>query len=234
MLYRNGTSVSELLDVIHEKDIEVETWRAKHDEKDEKLKRLAKTSGDVLMKYERLQQELIRQEEIKQTEEMHVQALVEENQRLCRDIESMQLEMANLHEQMKTRDDEIGALRLAQWEIEQEQTTKQSTFQQELSKYQEEHMQEQSSLKSNIDLLEAQIRDHKMREEALAQEVRHWKTLADEQDQSIASLQKRCASLVKDKNDRLSKLDEERQEMVQQVQQFRVRPLLDVWLLLLC
>lgn len=49
-LYRNGTTAQELLELIHEKDIEIETWRTKLEEKEEKLKKLAKTSGDVLMK----------------------------------------------------------------------------------------------------------------------------------------------------------------------------------------
>lgn len=223
LLYRNGTSMSELLDVIHEKDIEIETWRAKHDEKEEKLKRIAKTSGDVLMKYERLQQELIRQEQMRQTEEVHIQQLVDENQRLVNDMENFKTEINELHAEIKRKDDEIGSLRLIQWEHEQEQQTKQSSYQRELAKSQDDHQQEILMLQATIERLEVASRDNKSREESLQQEVNHWKTCASEQDQSITSLQHRCAKLVKEKNERLSKLDEERQEMVQQVQQFRVR-----------
>jgi chromosome segregation ATPase len=221
LLYRNGTSMSELLDVIHEKDIEIETWRAKHDEKDEKLKRIAKTSGDVLMKYERLQQELIRQEEIRQTEEVHIQKLLDDNQRLLSDMDNMKMEINELHSEIKKREDEIGSLRLTHWEIEQEQQNRQSSYQKDLIKSQDEHQQEKLLLQATIERLEVAARDSKAREESLQQEVTHWKTCAEEQDQSISSLQRRCANLVKEKNDRLSKLDEERQEMVQQVQQFR-------------
>ena len=222
LLYRNGTSMSELLDVIHEKDIEIETWRAKRDEKDEKLKRIAKTSGDVLMKYERLQQELIRQEEIRQTEEVHIQKLLDDNQRLVSDLDNMKVEINELHAEIKKRDDEIGSLRLAQWEIEQDQQNRQNSLQKDLIKSHEEHQQEILLLQATIERLEVASRDFKAREDSLQQEVNHWKTCAEEQDQSISSLQRRCANLVKEKNDRLSKLDEERQEMVQQVQQFRV------------
>jgi chromosome segregation ATPase len=221
LLYRNGTSMSELLDVIHEKDIEVETWRAKHDEKEEKLKRIAKTSGDVLMKYERLQQELIRQEEIRQTEQVHIQKLLDDNHRLVSEMDNMKMEMNELHAEIKMREDEIGSLRLNHWEIEQEQQNRQSSYQKELSKSQDEHQQERLLLQATIERLEVTTRDFKAREESLQQEVTHWKTCAEEQDQSISSLQRRCANLVKEKNDRLSKLDDERQEMVQQVQQFR-------------
>jgi chromosome segregation ATPase len=199
LLYRNGTSMSELLDVIHEKDIEIETWRAKHDEKDEKLKRIAKTSGDVLMKYERLQQELIRQEEIRQTEEVHIQKLLDDNQRLLSDMDNMKMEINELHSEIKKREDEIGSLRLTHWEIEQEQQNRQSSYQKDLIKSQDEHQQEKLLLQATIERLEVAARDSKAREESLQQEVTHWKTCAEEQDQSISSLQRRCANLVKEK-----------------------------------
>lgn len=223
LLYRNGTSAAELMDVIRERDIEIEHWRSKCDDKDEKLKRIAKTSADVLERYERLQKDLVRQQEKKQLEDVHIQNMINEYQSLQKQFKERTADVTRLQDIISEKDDQIGSLRLAMWEKEQSTTQDGEELQRLLQEQQVKHDFELKAVQIAMEKLENTIREAKDNEERLTQEVHHWKTCADEQDQSIMSLQKRCAILVKEKNERLQRLDEERQEMVAQVQQFRVR-----------
>jgi chromosome segregation ATPase len=56
-LYRNGTDGQELLELLGEKDAEVERLRAALTEKDEKLKKLAKKGAEVIARCDALQAE---------------------------------------------------------------------------------------------------------------------------------------------------------------------------------
>ena len=56
-LYRNGTDGQELLELLGEKDAEVERLRASLSEKDEKLKKLAKKGAEVIARCDALQAE---------------------------------------------------------------------------------------------------------------------------------------------------------------------------------
>lgn len=226
-LYRNGTSAAELMDVIHERDVEIETWRSKCEERDEKLKRIAKTSADVLERYERLQKDLVRQQEKKQLEDVHIQNMINEHQNLQKQLKERTMEVTRLQDIISEKDDEIGTLRLAMWDKEQSKAQDGEESQRRLQEQQIKHEFELKAVQIATEKLENVIRESQDNEARLTQEVHHWKTCADEQDQSILSLQKRCAVLVKEKNERLQRLDEERQEMVTQVQQFRVRNILN-------
>lgn len=56
-MYRNGTTGQELLDLIHEKDSEILNLKSTNENNDEKLRKLAKSSSEVLSRYTILQAE---------------------------------------------------------------------------------------------------------------------------------------------------------------------------------
>lgn len=231
LLYRNGTTATELLELIHEKDVEIETWRAKCDEKDEKMKKLAKTSGDVLLKYERLGDDFTSLEKEKLMLHDHIHRLEDEMRSMTNNIAQLHETIDQMKKESQSKDDVIGKLRLQVWEMQQQSATVQQNdevYRQEIESIRQEAEQSQLSLKDTIAMLEIKIQEmeHSVLEKTLEvdatnKEISRWRGYVEEQDKSIEKLQKRCATLVAEKGDKLKSLDQERQEMIAHVQQFR-------------
>lgn len=231
LLYRNGTTATELLELIHEKDVEIETWRAKCDEKDEKMKKIAKTSGDVLLKFERLTEDFSSQEKEKLMLHDHIHRLEDEMRSMASNITQLHETIDQMKREAQAKDDMIGQLRLQVWEMQQHSTRleeKDEIFKQEIEQVKEEADRSQTMLKDIISSLEAKLQDMEksvlmktLEIESTNKEISRWKGYVEEQDKSIDKLQKRCATLVAEKGDKLKSLDQERQEMIAHVQQFR-------------
>lgn len=221
-LYRNGTTAAELMELINEKDVEIETWRAKCDEKDEKLRRLAKTSGDVLLKYERLQEELQKQHNQLQETEFIIKDYndqILDNENRIKQLEVAIMEKAN---EMKQKDDTIGAVRLELWDLKQNND---SLVREEKEKYESLIVELKTTFEEKENLLKkasSDSRDNVQMIQMLQSDVQKYKNIMEDQEQSIEKLQKRCATLIAEKSDKLKQLDKERQEMIQHIQQFRV------------
>ncbi len=231
LLYRNGTTATELLELIHEKDVEIETWRAKCDEKDEKMKKLAKTSGDVLLKYERLGEDFTTLEKEKLMLHDHIHRMEDEMRSMATNISQLHDNIDLLKREMQCKDDVIGKLRLEVWEMQQNAdkvVEKDDEYRQEIESLKAEAEQSQASLKDTIVILENKVHElektvleKSLEVDAVNKEIGRWKGYVEEQDKSIEKLQKRCATLVAEKGDKLKSLDQERQEMISHVQQFR-------------
>lgn len=231
LLYRNGTTATELLELIHEKDVEIETWRAKCEEKDEKLKRLAKTSGDVLLNYERLQEDLQQKDHEKYRLEDICKRMQDEYQVVEGKFQETKRELQALGEVLTSKDDSIGTLRLEVWEQKQLITKleeSQFNLQQQLEQASNEHnslkameSEEIQRLTTSLEDCQAVVTRKEQDIQELKVDITKWKGYVEEQDRSIEKLQKRCATLVAEKSEKLRALDIERQEMINHVQQFR-------------
>ncbi len=221
-LYRNGTTATELLELINEKDVEIETWRAKCEEKDEKLRRLAKTSGDVLLKYEKLQEELQKHHnQINETEFIikdYSDQIVECEHKI-KQLEGIVNEKAV---ETRQKDDIIGSLRLELWDLKQSQDSKikDELITMEIVKKDLERMIVQKD--DELNQKSEEIYQLKKEVEAVQSDLNKYKNISQDQEASIEKLQKRCAGLIAEKSDKLKQLDAERQEMIQHIQQFRV------------
>lgn len=219
-LYRNGTTANELFELIHEKEIEIELWRVKCEEKDEKLKRLAKTSGDVLMKYEELQSNLQSLYDLKSSLEQEVKIAQEKKKEQELVYQEQKKEMNKVQDELHQRENEIGSLRLQLWEMEQKlEEIQNTTNHAQLATM--EATTEVKQLRDYQQELEHLIAEQTQEITSLTQEVKKWKSYVNDQDQSIEKLQKRCAALVSEKAETLRSLDLERQEMISHVQNFR-------------
>lgn len=178
VLYRNGVNIGELLDLIKEKDMEIETTTQLMKSKDETLRKLAKSSNEVLEKYDAAMESkdtLTRDNLRLQDTVSQSTAAIEELKCTCRQKDEKKQELETLiSEQTKLIDDMNAAL---------------------------------SVQESDISLL-------KMDVESLGD------TLTIKED-AIEKLHQRCAELVAAKNEKIRELDDERAEMVTQVQNFR-------------
>lgn len=219
-MYRNGTTSSELFELIREKDIEIETWKAKLQEKDDKLRRLAKTSGDVMLKYERLEDDLQAVHDAKHKLEDDVKRALEQKHTAEQRVRAQEEEVAAARKELAARDEVIGSLRLQLWEAQQSNEA-QVAAANEVQISLLEASTEVRQLKDYQRDLEAVIADSAEEIGMLTAEAKKWKSFVTDQDSSIEKLQKRCAALVADKTETLRNLDVERQEMITHVQAFR-------------
>lgn len=225
-LYRNGTTATELLELISEKDVEIETWRAKCEERDEKLRRLAKTSGDVLLKYERLQEELQKNHNHINESEYIIKDYSEQIMECENKIRQLEVIATEKHAEVRQKDDIIGSLRLELWDLKQSQDSKikDELITMEMVKKDLERMVSQKD--DELNQKDEDIYQLKKEMESIQSDLSKYKHISQDQEASIEKLQKRCASLIAEKSDKLKQLDAERQEMIQHIQQFRVSPLL--------
>lgn len=221
LMYRNGTTSSELFELIHEKDIEIETYRMKCQERDEKLKKLAKTSGEVLLKYEKLQEEIQQIHDEKQALEDMYKSELDNKKQLEDYIQSFQEEKQFFQRELALKDKRIGTLELQVWE---EQQAKEETRQRETSNEDRlrEHEEIIERMKKETKDLENTVNNQRLEIERLTGEVNRWKECSADQDERIEKLQKRCAALVAEKTEKFKTLELERQEMIAHVQKFRV------------
>ncbi len=178
-LYRNGTNVAELLELIKEKDTDISAMKQTIASKDENIRKLFKSSSELLSKHESLQ-------EIKEV-------LSRENEVLKSTIESMNQDISNKQQAILSLELRVNEV-IATVFIKDKQI---ETINGELS----------------------------AQEEMLTEEKRKCSDLTEDNDLKEATIQKlhkRCADLVKSKGDKVKELDTERQDMITQVQTFRV------------
>jgi chromosome segregation ATPase len=118
-LYRNGTNGQELLELLSEKDTEIENLKSAINEKNEQLKKLAKKSAEVLTKCDNLQREcLVATTKAQSADDQHrsLEAIISElknkslsTSALC---EEKTLTIDFLENELAVKDDNIEKLQL--------------------------------------------------------------------------------------------------------------------------
>mmetsp|Transcript_30186 Transcript_30186/g.51710 ORF Transcript_30186/g.51710 Transcript_30186/m.51710 type:complete len:390 (-) Transcript_30186:86-1255(-) len=181
-LYRNGTTAEQLFELMKEQEAEIFDLKSNLLDKDTKLRKLAKSSSEVIAKFEDLQvshkntlheleytKKIAAEDEQAHNQVVHDLSLKYESLQSIRALEKESYEQ--LSNDIQARDGQIATL-----------------------------------------LGEVSFKDNEMRK--LTERLQ-------EADVSIAKLQKRCADLVGEKSQKLRLLDDERQEMITHVQDFR-------------
>lgn len=212
-LYRNGTTAEDMFEVIKEKEADIATLATKLENKDEMIRKLAKSSGDVLNKYDallieksRIENELAKFVERCTETENKVQAIISENvqrtqvyEQKCEDLKFRLSAAEDLNSVLKGS---IAAKESAIVDLSQT-----------VLKY--EH--ELATNKANEELL-ATLRRTVSDKDAT---IQHLKESLEDSDRSVEKLQKRCADLLSDKASKISQLDAERSEMMGHVCKFK-------------
>jgi chromosome segregation ATPase len=182
-LYRNGTTAQQLFDLVKEKEAEITDLKSSIADKDSKLRKLAKSSTEIITKFEDLQM-------------CHRSTLLELAELTTRSEDDVRNHVAAVNEAK----DKYAQLE-SECILEREAVHRCKELIEEKTIHIAQ-LTDQLVLKDgHISKLAGQLRDA---------------------DQSIEKLQKRCAELVGEKAQKLRLLDEERQQMITHVQDFRV------------
>lgn len=223
-LFRNGTTADDMLNIIKEKDSEIDDLRARMAEKDCTLRRLAKGSSDILSKYDeavsRNKDLLVDTHELTASlkdRDSQIAAKNEEVSRAHMEIINLRENLDVVQQQLAAAKAEIDSLRLYVEDLNGELKLKDE----EMS----ENIAELSRVIELGERWQQQLEEERQRSTAL--EERLGDCVHD-----IDSLQTRCARLVSDKNSKSKELDADRRQMIAQVQEFRVRSLLEctIWM----
>lgn len=213
-LFRNGTTAEDMLNIIKEKDSEIDDLRARMAEKDCTLRKLAKGSSDVLSKYDeavsRNKDLLVDTHELTASlkdRDAEIAAKNEEISRAHMEITNLKESLDFMQEQRAAAVVEMDSLRLYVEDLNGELKLKDE----EMS----ENIAELSRVIELGERQQQQLEEEKQR--SIALEGRLGECVHD-----IDSLQTRCARLVSDKNSKSKELDAERRQMINQVQEFRV------------
>jgi chromosome segregation ATPase len=238
-LYRNGTSAAELMELIHEKDVEIEMLSHQNEEKTQKLKRIAKTSSEVLIKHENIQAELQKKQDIIYELEEYSRSL----QTTLKEKDDTLKEFKIKHQQhlaeIKEKDSIIGDYELKKWEESEKWETRNKQLEEENKVLQEKYKNLEvkfrtmestfTEMTASLSEKEYQLQTTQREVPVLKEQIQFfetniakYQTMLKENDENIEKLQKRCALLISEKADKLKQLDTERQEMIKNIQQFRV------------
>ena len=182
-LYRNGTTAEELFELMKEQEAEISDLKGNLQDKDMKLRKLAKSSSEMISKYEDL---LVSHrntmQELEYSKKIAAEDLLEHNQVVH--------DLSHKYESLQS----IRSLEKESYE--------------QLSRDIQDRDNQIAVLLGQISFREGEARKITER--------------LQDADVSIAKLQKRCADLVGEKSQKLRLLDDERQEMITHVQDFRV------------
>ena len=191
-LYRNGTTEENLLELISEKDSEIEELKkAGHDHVD-KLRRIAKSSGQLIAKNDALQKEnvsLTKQAELansKLTATKQQMDAIEKNE-ADKKLISSQREATSLEKELIVVQDKLRRSKHANTVCKEE-------YEAQLTKLREETdalSKENEALNHSIDLLIPEAEQFQELIEGLEDD-------ACSRDTNIEKLQKRCAQLIQD------------------------------------
>ncbi|KAJ1437418.1 hypothetical protein B484DRAFT_445207 [Ochromonadaceae sp. CCMP2298] len=219
-LYRNGTTAEQMFELIKEKDSELEDVREKLADREAKLRKLAKTSSEVLARSEDLQQQ-----------KSVLEHQLEEVRRVVRVAE---LELVGVR---KSQGEESGKVALAVSRCAEAEAllAAETDKARSLGEQLVENEQHISDLEGELLLKGEEAEEYlaelnaatlsnedSLEKLALAEaEGEKLRGLLAEGDDSVQQLQMRCAALVGEKAKKLRELDRERQEMISQVQEFK-------------
>jgi chromosome segregation ATPase len=225
-LYRNGTTAEEMFELIKEKEVEIDALKQKLLAKEDTLRRIAKSSSDVLNKYDVLLAEKTKSDTAADEFNNKLQSLEQ-----------------SLNKVSVDRDQQVNASNLKIEQIVTDSTKQHSILSQTISKLRSENAElintiteksksikefQQAILKYETDLSDVKSLEQKCENltKSLSEKellITRLKESAEDNDTHIDKLQKRCADLVTEKADKFRQLDAERQEMINHVQKFRVR-----------
>jgi len=220
-LFRNGTTTEDMLNIIKEKDSEIDDLRTRMAEKDCTLRKLAKGSSDVLSKYDdvvsRNKDLLLNIQDLILSLKDKDSSIAVKNEEISKanmEIDDLRGSLSAVKQQHAVASVEIDTLRLYVDDLNGE------------LKLKDEEMSENiAELSRVIELGE--------RRQQLLEEQQQRSTALEERlgdcVHDIDRLQTRCARLVSDKNSKSKELDNERRLMITQVQEFRVSSLIMEW-----
>ncbi len=212
-LYRNGTTAEEMFDLIKEKEAELETIKSKLNNKEETLKRLAKSSGDVLNKYDVLLAEKLQLEDEFKNHSIHAAEIEHKmNTQLHETSRALQINEEKLEDiSVRFRDlNEINAY-MTKSVVEKDAyitSLKETIYNNE---------REATKSKAEDDTVNKLRSDLQSRDST----IQHLKDSLGDSDRSIEKLQKRCADLLAEKAEKVRQLDQERVDMMGHVTKFK-------------
>lgn len=213
-LFRNGTTAEDMLNIIKEKDSEIDDLRARMAEKDCTLRKLAKGSSDILSKYD-------------DAVSLNKELLVDTHE-LTESLKDRDSEIAAKNEEISKAHLEIINLR-GSLDVVQQQLAAAVVERDSLHLYVEdlngEMKLKDEEMSENIAELSRVIELGERRQQQLEEEKQRSTALEERLEgcvHDIDSLQTRCARLVSDKNSKSKELDADRRLMITQVQEFRV------------
>lgn len=213
-LYRNGTTCGELLEIINEKEAEIESLKEKLSSKDETLRKIAKSSADVLAKFDAMSGE----KNLLESENLKLATKLNQIEDQFEAAATQSINTIQSHEQIiRKLTDTVEELKRTNSEMQTSLVNKNILIDQ---------------LKVRISGFEHDSTTHKINEEQLHNlrkslsdkdaAIKALKESLSDSDRSIEKLQKRCADLVAEKGEKFKQLDQERQDMINHVQKFRV------------
>jgi chromosome segregation ATPase len=213
-LYRNGTTMEQMFDLIKEKEVEINDYKSKLSDKDARLRKIAKSSSDVLTKCEEMtttnrqltfqledtSKDLATHKEKLAIQTTQIEELTKHNESMKNLLTKEQDSCTRLRDIVKDNEEHINDL-----ECELRLKSEES----------EENLAELSKITLEND---ANVELVATRED----EIVRLKEQIENTDKVVEKLHRRCAELVADKAIKLRILDQERQEMITHVQEFRV------------
>lgn len=204
--------MEEVLELLRENSHEVERQREVIAEKEEKLKKIVTVSNEVLVQFEDLN--------VKYLETEHKNKFLEESlsmtqASLNKETEN-RVEKEKLLEEQLAKNDEL----IAQNRILEDDNR---ALKKELERYKEELESQKSGLPatSSSDQQSSSLARPIEKEDADVV-IEKLKSQLDECEGFISKLQMRCASLIKEKNQKVDEINQERAQMVKDVQKFKV------------
>ena len=191
-LYRNGTTEDNILELIHEKDAEIEELRKLSNEHVDKLRRIAKSSGELITKNDSLQRENVRLTKVSEMANCKLSDTEKkmddlEKQEAEKKLISSQREATSLEKELVIVQDKFRRSKHANEVLAEDYEAKLAKLQEEVDTLSKEN----ENLNNSIDLLIPEAEQFQELIEALEDD-------ACTRDTSIERLQKRCAQLIQD------------------------------------
>lgn len=212
-LYRNGTTAEEMFDLIKEKEAELDIIKLKLANKEETLKRLAKSSAEVLNKYDGLLADKL---QIENDFNTHTITSAENEQR----INKLLLEKTLALQLIQDKEEEMVSKIIELNEVNAYAIRSVADKDEQIA-----------CLKATIINHEIEAANHKQEQDKLGHmamelnrkenTIQHLKDSLADSDRSIEKLQKRCADLLSEKAEKVRQLDAERQDMMGHVTKFK-------------
>ena len=216
-LYRNGTTCGELLEIINEKEAEIESLKEKLGSKEETLRKIAKSSADVLSKYDTM----VTEKSLLEAENLRLSTKLNQIEDQFEAAATQSINTIQSHEQLiRKLTDTVEELKRANGELQTSLVNKNVLIDQlrvRITSFEHDSTTNKIN-EEQVNNLRKSIADKDAAIKALKESL-------SDSDRSIEKLQKRCADLVAEKGEKFKQLDQERQDMINHVQKFRVSPL---------
>ncbi len=191
-LYRNGTTEEDLLDHISEKDTEIEELKKQNSDSKDKLRRIARSAGEMLEKNKSLEKENVRLQKLTATANSKLSDTM--NQMHETDKNDTEKKLADSQREISSLEMKLVVAQDKLRKFQQANKMLQDDCEEQLAKAKEEaesFRKENEALNNSIDLLIPEAEQFQQLIEILQDD-------ACSRDTSIERLQKRCGQLIQD------------------------------------